>query len=215
MPPPTQGILATRGVKAAGRSVVKVLGTACGLGIEGSGWVAAPDIVVTNAHVVAGESDTTVQVGGNPPGLDAEVIDFDPHDDIAILRVPGLDEPPLKLASNPQAGTAAAILGYPLDGPFDVGAGADRPDRDRQHRGRLRQRAGLAQHHRLARTCPARQLGRPDDRQSRAGDRDRVRGHHRVVHRRGRLRGSQRTRGQALSKAGSRTTPVSTHACAG
>jgi S1-C subfamily serine protease len=123
VPPPTRGILATRGVRDAGRSVVKVLGTACGLGIEGSGWVAAPDIVVTNAHVVAGESDTTVQVGGNPPGLDAEVIDFDPHDDIAILRVPGLDEPPLKVASNPRAGAAAAILGYPLDGTFDAEPG--------------------------------------------------------------------------------------------
>ena len=93
MPAPTRGILATRGVKDAGSSVVKVLGTACGLGIEGSGWVAAPGIVVTNAHVVAGENDTTVQVGGNPPGLDADVIDFDPHDDIAILRVHGLNEP--------------------------------------------------------------------------------------------------------------------------
>ncbi len=116
---PPRGIVAAPHVRDAARSVVKVLGTACGLGIEGSGWVAAPDIVVTNAHVVAGESDTTVQVGGNPPGLDAQVIDFDPHDDIAILRVPGLDEPPLKLASNPQSGTAAAILGYPLDGTFD------------------------------------------------------------------------------------------------
>src|SRR2546421_368253 len=51
-------------VRAAGRSVVRVLGTACGLGIEGSGWVAAADEVVTNAHVVAGESDTTVQLQG-------------------------------------------------------------------------------------------------------------------------------------------------------
>jgi len=119
VPAPPSGIVAARRVRAAAGSVVKVLGTACGLGIEGSGWVAAPDIVVTNAHVVAGESDTTVQVGGNPPGLDAAVIDFDPHDDIAILRVPGLDEPPLKLAANPRAGTAAAILGYPLDGTFD------------------------------------------------------------------------------------------------
>src|SRR5690242_1974052 len=49
-------------VRAAGRSVVRVLGTACGLGIEGSGWVARPDVVVTNAHVVAGESDTSVQL---------------------------------------------------------------------------------------------------------------------------------------------------------
>jgi S1-C subfamily serine protease len=123
VPAPTRGILATRGVKNAGSSVVKVLGTACGLGIEGSGWVAAPGIVVTNAHVVAGENDTTVQVGGNPPGLDADVIDFDPHDDIAILRVHGLNEPVLKLAQNPKAGTAAAILGYPLDGGFDVEPG--------------------------------------------------------------------------------------------
>lgn len=123
VPAPTRGILATRGVKGAARSVVKVLGTACGLGIEGSGWVAAPGIVVTNAHVVAGESDTTVQIGGNPPDLNADVIDFDPHDDIAVLRVSGLQEPALKLAHDTPGGTAAAILGYPLDGPFDVEPG--------------------------------------------------------------------------------------------
>jgi len=116
---PPHGIVDAPAVDAASGSVVKVLGTACGLGIEGSGWVAAPGVVVTNAHVVAGETDTTVEVGGNQAGLDAEVIDFDPHDDIAVLRVRGLDEPVLHLATNPQSGTAAAILGYPLDGPFD------------------------------------------------------------------------------------------------
>jgi S1-C subfamily serine protease len=121
--PPPPGIATAPGVRGAARSVVKVLGTACGLGIEGSGWVAAPDLVVTNAHVVAGESDTTVQVDGNPPGLDADVIDFDPHDDVAVLRVPGLHEPALRMAANPHAGTAAAILGYPLDGPFVVEPG--------------------------------------------------------------------------------------------
>jgi S1-C subfamily serine protease len=123
VPPPTRGILARRGVRDAEGSVVKVLGTACGLGIEGSGWVAAPGIVVTNAHVVAGETDTNVQVGGNQPGLDATVIDFDPRDDIAVLRVQGLNEPPLRLVRNPHAGTAAAILGYPLDGGFDAEPG--------------------------------------------------------------------------------------------
>jgi len=117
--PPPSGIVGAPAVDAADASVVKVLGTACGLGIEGSGWVAAPGVVVTNAHVVAGEDDTTVQVGGNPPGLGADVIDFDPTDDIAVLRVAGLREPVLHLAANPQSGTAAAILGYPLDGPFD------------------------------------------------------------------------------------------------
>ena len=123
VPPPPRGIVATGRVRAAEESVVKVLGTACGLGIEGSGWVAAPGIVVTNAHVVAGESDTTIQLGGNPPGLDADVIDFNPHDDVAILRVRGLQRPALRLAGDPQPGTSAAILGYPLDGEFDLEPG--------------------------------------------------------------------------------------------
>jgi S1-C subfamily serine protease len=123
VPAPPRGIVAAPAVKAADRSVVKVLGTACGLGIEGSGWVAAPGLVVTNAHVVAGETDTTVQVGGDPPGLDADVIDFDPHDDVAVLRVHGLHEPVLRMAADPRSGTPAAILGYPLDGTFDAEPG--------------------------------------------------------------------------------------------
>ena len=213
--PPTRGILATRGVKHAGPSVVKVLGTACGLGIEGSGWVAAPGVVVTNAHVVAGETDTTVQVGGNPPGLDADVIDFDPHDDIAVLRVPGLNEPVLKLAQNPKPGTAAAILGYPLDGGVRRRARADRPDRDRKHRGRVRQRAGDAKHHRAARARPPRQLRRPDDRPPRTGSRDRVCGDHRLDRRPRRLRSPELARPAQLAKAQNQTTPVSTESCAG
>lgn len=120
---PNRAILGEPGVRAASPSVVRILGTACGLGVEGSGWVAAPDIVVTNAHVVAGESDTTVQIDGNPPSLPARVMDFDPHDDVAILRVPGLDKPSLSLAGNPTSGTSVAILGYPLDGPFDAEPG--------------------------------------------------------------------------------------------
>jgi S1-C subfamily serine protease len=123
VPPPTRGVLAAPGVRAASRSVVRVIGTACGLGIEGSGWVAAPEIVVTNAHVVAGETDTHVEVGGDGPGLPAQAIDFDPHDDIAVLRVPGLAGRALILAPNPASGTAGAILGYPEDGPFDAEPG--------------------------------------------------------------------------------------------
>jgi S1-C subfamily serine protease len=123
VPAAPAGIAAAPAVKTASRSVVKVLGTACGLGIEGSGWVAGRDLVVTNAHVVAGESDTTVQIGGSLPGLDAEVIDFDTHDDVAVLRVPGLHEPVLSMEARPKSGTPAAILGYPLDGSFDVEPG--------------------------------------------------------------------------------------------
>src|SRR5690242_19928161 len=122
-PAPTAGIARARGVRGARGSVVKVLGTACGLGIEGSGWVAAPGVVVTNAHVVAGETDTEVQIGGEGIGLSAHAIAFDPHDDIALLRVDGLSEPVLTLAGGSRPGTPAAILGYPLDGAFDAEPG--------------------------------------------------------------------------------------------
>jgi S1-C subfamily serine protease len=118
--PPARGVLAVPAVRAGFGSVVRVLGSACGLGIEGSGWVAAPGIVVTNAHVVAGESDTTVQARGHPPSLPAQIVDFNPHDDIAVLRVPGLSAPALRLATGAPSGAEAAILGFPLDGAFDA-----------------------------------------------------------------------------------------------
>ncbi|HWX98181.1 MAG TPA: trypsin-like peptidase domain-containing protein, partial [Solirubrobacteraceae bacterium] len=111
------------GVRAAARSVVRVLGTACGLAIEGSGWVAAPELVVTNAHVVAGEQDTTVEPGGHAPSLPAQPVAFDPTDDVAVLRVPELGLPSLRLVSNPPAGRSGAILGYPENGPLAVRAG--------------------------------------------------------------------------------------------
>jgi S1-C subfamily serine protease len=118
--PPSPAVLRQPGVRAAAPSVVKVLGTACGLGIEGSGWVAAPGLVVTNAHVVAGEDDTAVESAGTTHP--ATVTSFDAHDDVATLRVPGLSAPALALARNATAGTPGAILGYPLDGPFDAEA---------------------------------------------------------------------------------------------
>jgi S1-C subfamily serine protease len=117
---PEPQIAHTPGVSSASRSVVRVLGTACGLAIEGSGWVAEPDIVVTNAHVVAGEQDTTVEVDGQPPSLSAQPVAFDPTDDLAVLRVPELDLAPLSLVSAPASGTSGAILGYPENGPFNV-----------------------------------------------------------------------------------------------
>ncbi len=107
-------------VSAAARSVVRVIGTACGLAIEGSGWVVRPEEIITNAHVVAGESDTTVEIEGHPPGLPAQAIAFDPTNDLAVLRVPGLGLPSLRLLAKPVTGTAGAILGYPENGPFDV-----------------------------------------------------------------------------------------------
>ncbi len=121
--PPAKGIGRDPQVRAAAASVVKILGTACGLGVEGSGWVARDGVVVTNAHVVAGQTDTKVLLRGNTPQLDATAIAFDPRNDLAVLRVPGLEARPLPLADAPGPGRSAAILGFPENGPYDVRAG--------------------------------------------------------------------------------------------
>jgi S1-C subfamily serine protease len=120
--PPEPALARSPAVQADARSVVRVLGTACGLAIEGSGWAAGEDLVVTNAHVVAGESDTVVEVGGEPPEQPAQVVAFDKEDDLALLRVPGLGLPALRLASSPAQDTPGVILGYPGDGPFNAQA---------------------------------------------------------------------------------------------
>ena len=120
---PLPAIAHAPGVAAASRSVVRVDGTACGLAIEGSGWVAQPGVVVTNAHVVAGETDTSVEVGGSSPSLPAEPIAFEPQRDLAVLRVPELSLPSLGFAASIASGTPGAILGYPENGPFDVQPG--------------------------------------------------------------------------------------------
>lgn len=123
VPAPTAAIARDPEVRAAAGSVVRILGTACGLGLSGTGWVAAPGVVVTNAHVIAGQDDTTVQVGGEGPRRDARAIAFDVRDDIAVLRVDGLDAPALELAPEAPRGRAVAILGFPRNGPYDVRAG--------------------------------------------------------------------------------------------
>jgi S1-C subfamily serine protease len=117
---PLPAVARTPGVRAASQSVVRVDGTACGLAIEGSGWVAEPDLVVTNAHVVAGEQDTTIEVDGRPPSLEARVVAFDPTGDVAVLSAPALDLPSLAFSQQTASGTPGAILGYPENGPFDV-----------------------------------------------------------------------------------------------
>src|SRR2546421_429037 len=99
VPAPTAKIARVHAVRAAEASVVRVLGTACGLGVEGSGWVAGNGLVVTNAHVVAGESDTTVQLGGHSPSLNADVVHFDPRNDVAVLRVDAIHGGGLRLAA--------------------------------------------------------------------------------------------------------------------
>jgi S1-C subfamily serine protease len=118
---PSAGIVDDAQVDAAARSVVKVLGTACGLGVEGSGWIARDGIVVTNAHVVAGQDDTTVQLGGEGASVDADAVWFDPDNDLAILRAPGVaGAPALSMNVSAEPGASAAVLGFPEDGPYDV-----------------------------------------------------------------------------------------------
>jgi S1-C subfamily serine protease len=119
---PKAGIARDADVQAAAASVVKVLGTACGLGVEGSGWVAANGLVVTNAHVVAGQDDTRVLLRGREPGLHATAVAFDARNDLAVLRVDGLAAKALPIARSPRAGTSAAVLGFPHNGPYDVRA---------------------------------------------------------------------------------------------
>ena len=146
VPPPTKGILGVPTVRHAFGSVVRVVGTACGLGIEGSGWVAAPNLVVTNAHVVAGEGDTTVEVGGGPPNLAAHPLDFDPHDDVAVLYVPGLSLRSLTIVRRPEGGRVGGDPRVPARRSVHGRRGPDRPDAGRQHAGCLRQRPGAAEH---------------------------------------------------------------------
>jgi S1-C subfamily serine protease len=119
--PPDPSVLRRPEIRRAAPSVVRVLGTACGLGVSGSGWIAGNGLVVTNAHVVAGQDDTTVDSADSPP-LHAETVAFDSRNDVAILRVNRLKGPPLEQAE-PKAGSSAAVLGYPENGPLTVKAG--------------------------------------------------------------------------------------------
>jgi uncharacterized membrane protein required for colicin V production len=113
--PPSTGVLRNHAIRSSLTRVVKVLGTACGVGVEGSGWFAGRDLVVTAAHVVAGEHGTTVQLPGEPYARSATVVFFDPHNDVAVLLVAGVNERPLPFA-DPRDGASVALAGYPLDG---------------------------------------------------------------------------------------------------
>jgi S1-C subfamily serine protease len=114
--PPDAAIARDPDVLRAGDSVVRVLSTACGLGVEGSGWAVEPGLVVTNAHVVAGASDTTVTTRSGVE-LDATAVYYRPDQDLALLRV-GANLPTLPIAASRHPGSDAAVLGYPENGPY-------------------------------------------------------------------------------------------------
>jgi S1-C subfamily serine protease len=116
VPPPNAALASDPDVVAALDSIVRITGTSCGLGIEGSGWIARPGIVVTNAHVVAGIEEPRVDRGEGGRHK-ASVVEFDVTNDVAVLRVPGLEGRPLPLA-NPVRGVPVVLLGYPGNGPL-------------------------------------------------------------------------------------------------
>jgi S1-C subfamily serine protease len=116
--PPDRAIASDPKVLAAGDSVVRVLSTACGLGIEGSGWAVEPGLIVTNAHVIAGADDTTVTT---PDGaeLKATPVYYSPDRDLALLRIDA-ELPTLTISSRRPLGAGAAVLGYPENGPYTI-----------------------------------------------------------------------------------------------
>lgn len=116
-PPPRAGVSGTVLGRAA-QSVVRVAGRACEVIQEGTGFAVADELVLTNAHVVAGERRTTVHAPGSPPAS-GTVVAFDPVRDLALLRVDGLGRPPLPLADT-DTGAVVAVLGHPAGGPLRV-----------------------------------------------------------------------------------------------
>jgi S1-C subfamily serine protease len=110
-------------VREARVSVLKVRARAvsCSRALEGTGFVVAPQRVITNAHVVAGTDRVSVETASGP--LDAVVVSYDPETDVAVLKVPGLRAPVLQLAPKPATtGLNSLVLGYPLDGPYTASA---------------------------------------------------------------------------------------------
>jgi S1-C subfamily serine protease len=108
------------GVARAGESIVKITGAApgCSREQEGSGWVVAPERVVTNAHVVAGTSSELVRIQGLGRAYDARVVVFDAKRDLAVLAVPGLPAPASRMGKALKRSGGAVVAGFPLDGPY-------------------------------------------------------------------------------------------------
>ncbi|NEE35287.1 MarP family serine protease, partial [Streptomyces sp. SID7982] len=132
----------------AKKSIVKVVGTApsCGKVLEGTGFVFSERRVMTNAHVVGGVDEPTVQIGGEGRLYDAKVVLYDWQRDIAVLDVPDLQARPLQFTGpddDAETGDSAIVAGFPENGAYDVRSArvrarinADGPDI--YHRGTVR-----------------------------------------------------------------------------
>ena len=122
LPPPDASVLQSPVVAKVSKSVVKIEGTSCGVGIQGSGWVVRHGLVATNAHVIAGEDDTRV-LALNGQALDAQAVYVDPVNDAALLRVPSLALPAIRTQASSRRGAPVVLLGYPRNGPLVAVAG--------------------------------------------------------------------------------------------
>jgi S1-C subfamily serine protease len=122
--PPNDTVLASAGLRDAEPSIVKIEGVApsCQERIEGSGFVYAPDHVLTNAHVVAGVTEGPDVFPFDGGERRARVVLYDPQRDLAVLYVPGLSANTLAFAPQAKIGANAIVAGYPLDGPFTPAA---------------------------------------------------------------------------------------------
>jgi S1-C subfamily serine protease len=118
--PPNNQLASGPGVARAAMSIVKITGvaTSCNREQEGSGWVVAPERVVTNAHVVAGTSSENVRIQGEGRSYEARVVVFDPKRDLAVLSVPGLPAPSSRQGTSLTRSGGAVVAGFPLNGPF-------------------------------------------------------------------------------------------------
>jgi S1-C subfamily serine protease len=122
--PVDPAVVLTPGIVDAKASIVKVTGDAksCSRRIEGSGFVYADGRIMTNAHVVAGVRNPSVQIGGVGPSLPATVVVYDPRVDVAILLVKGLHAPTLTFSQPLATAASAVVAGYPQDGPYTTTA---------------------------------------------------------------------------------------------
>ncbi len=123
LPAPDPSVLRRPTAQNVSGSVVKVRGTSCGLGVQGSGWVVRPGLVATNAHVVSGQRDTSVVAPGDGR-RDASIVFLDGRNDVALLRVSGLGARELPVdAGNGEFPRQVVLLGYPRDGGLTATAG--------------------------------------------------------------------------------------------
>ncbi|MFF6786898.1 MarP family serine protease [Streptomyces sp. NPDC012510] len=121
--PPDPALAYSPVAQRAKASIVKVMGTAqsCGKVLEGTGFVFGERRVMTNAHVVGGVDEPTVQIGGEGRKYDAKVVVYDWERDIAVLDVPGLKAPVLKFTTEDAVSSDDAIVaGFPENGAYDI-----------------------------------------------------------------------------------------------